>query len=335
MEISNLLKEEQKLTPITITLLLLGSGESGKSTILKQFRILHTGGFKESECETYAQDLRINVLQAMGILCKAAAKVESVVDADVKSEIAFFSLLNEYETRLTPELATRLDALWKSAILQQMYDKRSTLQLQSNAKYLLDAATRIASPDYVPTDADILCSRVRTTGVVELNFVLGNMKFTVLDLGGQRSERRKWHLFFEGISAVLYVVALDDYDTKLYEDETINRMDDAMNLFVQTCKMKVFHGTTIILFLNKKDLFKKKIARVDLSKFYPDFQGAADYKEGCKYMENKFMERVQDSGARVYTHFTCAISTKNIKHVFDDVRTTILIGNLTTSGLAI
>ncbi len=60
---------------------------------------------------------------------------------------------------------------------------------------------------------------------------------------------------------------------KLYEDATTNRMEESLNLFGEICRMRTFQDTSIILFLNKKDLFKKKIAQSSLAKLFPDFTG--------------------------------------------------------------
>jgi hypothetical protein len=57
------------------------------------------------------------------------------------------------------------------------------------------------------------------------------------------------------------------------EDEKVNRMEDSMTLFSQICNMPVFDDTSIILFLNKKDLFKEKLLRSDLSVLFPDYEG--------------------------------------------------------------
>lgn len=53
--------------------------------------------------------------------------------------------------------------------------------------------SRIASPSYLPTEEDVLHTRVRSLGVVEQTFtVLKTRKLKVVDVGGQRSERKKW-----------------------------------------------------------------------------------------------------------------------------------------------
>ncbi len=52
-----------------IKLLLLGAGESGKSTIAKQMRIIHLAGYSESERITFRDVVWGNVVAAMKVLC--------------------------------------------------------------------------------------------------------------------------------------------------------------------------------------------------------------------------------------------------------------------------
>ncbi len=40
----------------------------------------------------------------------------------------------------------------------------------------------------------------------------------VVDVGGQRSERRKWISCFDDVRAVLFVCAMSGYDMTLFED---------------------------------------------------------------------------------------------------------------------
>jgi hypothetical protein len=43
----------------------------------------------------------------------------------------------------------------------------------------------------MPTDQDILRSRVKTTGISETHFQIGELTYRLFDVGGQRSERKK------------------------------------------------------------------------------------------------------------------------------------------------
>jgi len=106
---------------------------------------------------------------------------------------------------------------------------------------------------------------VRTTGIVESNFVIDGNHFKMMDVGGQRNERKKWLHCFSGVTAILFVVALHEYDQVLFEDEETNRMVEALNLFDEICNYKVFKKTSMILFLNKRDLFAEKIQKSSIN----------------------------------------------------------------------
>lgn len=67
---------------------------------------------------------------------------------------------------------------------------------------------------------------------------------------------------------------MSEYDQKLYEDETTNRMFEALKLFRDICNSRWFKDTAIILFLNKKDIFINKIKKVPLSVCFKDYTGA-------------------------------------------------------------
>ena len=58
----------------------------------------------------------------------------------------------------------------------------------------------------------------------------------------------------------------------LYEDETTNRMHESTRLFDSIANNKWFVDTSIILFLNKKDLFEEKIKKSPLTIAFPGKQ---------------------------------------------------------------
>jgi hypothetical protein len=57
------------------------------------------------------------------------------------------------------------------------------------------------------------------------------------------------------------------------EDETTNRMHESLKVFGEVINNKFLKSTSMILFLNKTDLFQEKIKRVDLSVCFEDYQG--------------------------------------------------------------
>lgn len=79
---------------------------------------------------------------------------------------------------------------------------------------------RLGRKEYMPTEQDILRTRVKTTGIVEVHFSFKNLNFKLFDVGGQRSERKKWIHCFEDVTAIIFCVAMSEYDQVLHEDET-------------------------------------------------------------------------------------------------------------------
>ena len=107
-------------------------------------------------------------------------------------------------------------------------------------------------------------SRMRTTGIQEEAVLVDGVTFSIIDVGGQRNERKKWMHQFDSVTSVIFVASLSEYDQALFEDASMNRLTEALDLFADVANSKWFVNSSIILFLNKSDLFEQKIAHVDL-----------------------------------------------------------------------
>jgi guanine nucleotide-binding protein G(o) subunit alpha len=192
---------------------------------------------------------------------------------------------------------------------------------------------RLGAKDYQPTEQDILRTRVKTTGIVEVHFSFKNLNFKLFDVGGQRSERKKWIHCFEDVTAIIFCVAMSEYDQVLHEDETTNRMQESLKLFDSICNNKWFTDTSIILFLNKKDLFEEKIKKSPLTICFPEYTGAQEYGEAAAYIQAQFEAKNKSTTKEIYCHMTCATDTTNIQFVFDAVTDVIIANNLRGCGL--
>src|SRR4051812_4738004 len=106
--------------------------------------------------------------------------------------------------------------------------------------------------DWVPSDEDIIRARSMTIGVNEITFSSCNVTWRVVDVGGQRSERKKWVHCFEHASCVIFFIALDDYDKTLYEVKQVNRMQETLYLLREVSNCKWFENVDLVILLNKK-----------------------------------------------------------------------------------
>ncbi|KAJ3163619.1 guanine nucleotide-binding protein subunit alpha [Geranomyces michiganensis] len=313
---------ESLLVKKEIKMLLLGPGESGKSTIFKQMKLLHDHGFDSKDRMTFRIVIFKNVIQSMLAIIKAMETLE--VPLSDPLNIPYRNAVtacenNQNAESLPPDAATAIKSLWADAGVRACYARRSEYQLQDSCDYFFDAIDRIAATDYTPTDRDILCARVRSTGITSSTFTVGELTYQMYDVGGQRSERRKWLHCFENVTAVVFMVALSEYDQMLAEDNTVNRMQEALKLFDSICNSRWFVKTSIILFLNKIDLFAQKLAKVPLRDYFPGFTGGSSYAAACEYMILHFKALRKASNKPVYVHLTCATDTAQIKFVMDAV----------------
>ena len=106
----------------------------------------------------------------------------------------------------------------------------------------------------------MLRSRVKTTGIIETTFHIDDLIYRMFDVGGQRSERKKWIHCFENVTAIVFMVAISEYDQVLVEDESVNRMAEALTLFDSICNSRWFVKTSMILFLNKIEMLTVQLS---------------------------------------------------------------------------
>eukprot|EP00483_Globobulimina_turgida_P000476 UN00476 len=176
-------------------------------------------------------------------------------------------------------VATNVEILWKEPAIKEIFDNRAKLKIDDSSAYFFDEVRRIATRSYIPTDKDILLVRHRTTGVIEQKFSVRGTGFDIFDVGGQRSERKKWIHCFEHVTAVIFVASLSCYDEVMFEDDSQNAMADSIELFEEICNLRWFIQTAMILFLNKKDLFAAKIQKVPISVCFDEYDGPDLYDD--------------------------------------------------------
>ncbi|PSS19324.1 Guanine nucleotide-binding protein alpha-1 subunit like [Actinidia chinensis var. chinensis] len=360
-EIERRIEQEAKAEKHIQKLLLLGAGESGKSTIFKQIKLLFQTGFDEAELKSYISVIHANVYQIIKVLYDGSKEfaqnetdstkyVVSLENKGIGEKLSEIGGSLDYP-RLTKELALEVEVLWKDAAIQETCSRGNELQVPDCVHYFMENLERLSDVNYVPTKEDVLYARVRTTGVVEIQFspVGENKKsgevYRLFDVGGQRNERRKWIHLFEGVTAVIFCAAISEYDQTLFEDESKNRMMETRELFDWILKQPCFEKTSFMLFLNKFDIFEKKILKVPLNacEWFKDYQpvstGKQEIEHAYEFVKKKFEELYFQSTApdrvdRVFKIYrTTALDQKLVKKTFKLVDETLRRRNLFEAGL--
>ena len=77
---------------------------------------------------------------------------------------------------------------------------------------------RLLDENYLPTDEDILHANMSLTGLTKLECAFGERKMYLFEPGGSRDKRSKWIHFLDDCTAVFFLVAINEYDQYLLED---------------------------------------------------------------------------------------------------------------------
>jgi len=190
--------------------------------------------------------------------------------------------------------------------------------------------------DWVPTEEDAVMARIRTTGIVVTNLEENldqketsaeekqlmfpeKLLFQVVDVGGQRNERKKWIHCFDDVRCVLFCDNLAGYNQVLFEDNTKNRMHESLELFNKVTYNKIFESTPIFLFLNKKDLFEQMIKEVDMSVAFPEYKGGKDLNNALEFIQTQFKRQLPPK-KEVHIQVVSACFKREIRVAFEEVK---------------
>uniref|UniRef100_A0A915NP41 Guanine nucleotide-binding protein G(s) subunit alpha n=3 Tax=Meloidogyne TaxID=189290 RepID=A0A915NP41_9BILA len=274
-EINKELKKDKKVLRATHRLLLLGAGESGKSTIVKQMRILHINGFNEEEKHEKIRDIRQNVKDSITATMDLIDPPVIIGDPANEASRSFILSLPEKmpSDDLTQEFYDHVSNCWADKGVQSCFQRSNEYQLIDCAKYFLDKVDEVRKLEYNPSEQDILRCRVMTSGIFETKFEVDKVRFHMFDVGGQRDERRKWIQCFNDVTAIIFVCASSSYNLVLLEDSTQNRLRESLALFKNIWNNRWLKSISVILFLNKQDMLAEKIkeGRHKLETYFPDF----------------------------------------------------------------
>lgn len=259
-----------------VSLTLFFKGGSGKSTFAKQMKVMFLGGFNERERMLFVEFIHLNVLNGLKLIVRAMADRQMEPESEELRKtfemLKFVTPTHGNVEMVTPELGQELKKFWLDPQVQHVWSTHTEARGDESALYFLEDMDRVVCQQgFVPTLEDVLHVRMKTTGIKELNFAHEGFTFRVVDVGGQRSERRKWIHCFQDVTAVIFVASLNDYNLQLEEDPSVNRMVDALDLFSKVINNKWFDKVNIILFLNKVDLFNVKVKTVQVKPLFPDF----------------------------------------------------------------
>ncbi|CAE6374443.1 unnamed protein product [Rhizoctonia solani] len=234
--------------------------------------------------------------------------------------------------------AADMKLLWSNAVVHQ-HLKQAEFFVEDMSGFFLNDIERITSAGYIPTDDDILRSRVKSIAPTET--VLPNLEkgleWRIYDVGGARRQRAKWAPFFDDMDLLIVVVPVSAFNQYLAEDHSVNRLKDSFEMWEELCKTTALHHIPVLLFLNKTDLLEKKLRTgVKLSDYMVNYGNRPNEPEKViRYLRKSFLELRKRSKAPqstpYYIHQTSVVDQTATQTVIKHVRDQIVIGHMKES----
>ncbi|KAG1733084.1 heterotrimeric G protein alpha subunit [Suillus paluster] len=206
-------------------ILLLGTSESGKSTIVNQMKIVYGHGFTNSELVTFHTIIYHNTLDSAQAIILQMHKMN--MECIKPTNRVFAERIIEYRIEHDPnfvfsaDIAQAIHEIWQDHAIQKVMDCASEFYLMDSASYFFTEVLCIGTPDYIPTENDVLRAGAQTTGVTKTRFQIGWLS----------SQRKQWIHCFESVNTIVFCASLVEYDQVLLEEKTQNRMAESLDLF--------------------------------------------------------------------------------------------------------
>jgi len=257
-------------------------------------------------------------------------------------------------------MADRIAKIWSSPGMKKTFECRRNQHVMDNTPHFLDKIEQLyvhgeddqsntihrKDMQYTPTWEDYLRIRDQTTGVLTYNFASQyhhkEWNFRLTDVGGQRSERKKWINVFHSVGVVIYVTSLNGYDQSLFEATTVKCYDESFDVFSELAKNRVFQHTDFIVFLNKLDLFEEKLKSVPFTTYDESFEETSkhDKDKVLAYVRGKFeklwfQENYEESQVQrgLFFQLTCSLDTTTMRTVIGQVNMALVTRAMRNSAM--
>ncbi|KAI0100763.1 G-alpha-domain-containing protein [Nemania sp. FL0031] len=292
--------------------LILGISESGKSTLLQGFKLALAGNYVQEERELFTKTIWSNAIQNIRDIVEVIEFHDFPLEGeDIKSHATTILMQHSMiDYAPSSKVVEAISALWLNEGFQSVYQRRSEYQFSDNTEYYTKEIKRIAAPHYVPTDEDMLWARWTTTGRTEEFYsgqaLLCGDKYCFVDVGGMRSEREHWFQGIADVSVVLFTIDMTAYARKLYEDKTVNRMQEQLELFETIVGSREAYKSAFVLIFTKLDLIGGWLQREPVEKYFPDYpyrtRDAGLIECYTQYITDRFLSLARSSGIASRVH---------------------------------
>nr|XP_055061868.1 guanine nucleotide-binding protein subunit alpha-12-like [Misgurnus anguillicaudatus] len=321
----------KRTSQVPVKILLAGECQSGKSTFLKQMRIINGPEFSQQELIDFRRTVYQNIIQGLQLLVREKNKMGIPWENSANENNMLVTLFVSWDVNLEPDtfqgFVTAINSLWNDSGIQEACSTTKSIKdvTYESLKYFLNNMNRIGQLSYIPSKQDILYARKSWNdrcGYFEHRNVLI-----------MRSDLMRKFRYYDQ-SVIIFMAASSEFDQVMddFYSSDENNLVQSLRLFkVVLCNRFLRKCTTIILFLNKTDLLAEKVKTADIRKNFPEFQGDPHSLEDVqRFQVECYKEKIAsvDGSHPFFYHFTTALDTENIRIAFESVKEIIMQKNL-------
>eukprot|EP01126_Amoeba_proteus_P017036 TRINITY_DN1804_c1_g1_i4.p1 TRINITY_DN1804_c1_g1~~TRINITY_DN1804_c1_g1_i4.p1 ORF type:complete len:353 (-),score=77.17 TRINITY_DN1804_c1_g1_i4:71-1129(-) len=322
--------------------LLLGTGNSGKSTFCKQLSLLYGGNNQYLEYQrvpkTFLQLIEDSILFSIQAISRYITEQDQV--GWPPSDLV--SITDRGQSLSKQNFFDDVTLFFQDDMVKRVLAEKGDYLFLPGGTYgmthIINNLPKYYAPNFVPSDEDLVTVRIKTTGINETYFEANRTHFVICDVGGQRSERRKWIKCFSDVDAVVFFVAINEYDMQVEEARNVDALMDSLDQWKSITSLDILHETCFILFLNKIDLFKEKIKHVPLTSIFGDYssfsetlESREEVEKGIAYFEKAYRKTFK--GKHLHVHPTCILDQNLCQKIFSSIQDVIVMSALDYSGL--
>ncbi|KAK7038824.1 hypothetical protein VNI00_010454 [Paramarasmius palmivorus] len=273
-------------------------------------------------------------------------------------------------TRVIVSCKDAMQSLWQDEGVRLVLVKRN-VRLEESAGFFLDDIDRIATAHYEPSDDDIVRARLRTVGVQEYRITFSSSsrslaqplnEWIFYDVGGSRTVRHAWVPYFDNINSIIFredhifsqsrihkltslmvilisVAPISAFPDRLLEDPRVNRLQDTFAIWKAIVSSKLLAKTTLVCFLNKCDLLKRKLRSGIMFRDYVPAFGDRENETATvvRFLKDCFKDIVTKHSAEpqrtCYLYPTSVTDTKATATTLKTVRDSIVRENMVNARL--
>eukprot|EP01084_Bolivina_argentea_P171535 297188_1 len=264
-------------------MLILGRSDSGKSTTFRAIQYINNQVEDEKSLDMIKQRIReicidiiLDLIQKSSEFYEHKFMSKDDNHIDILEDYRVNICLEHASTDQLQQIYKSIEYIWNIKAIQKTYNRRFkgeyALIFSDNSAYYLNNIKRILNKKWIPTQEDCLRARLRTVGVNRCKYTVKDVQFKIFDISTHmpRSSSLNWLYCYEDLSCVIVVIGLNNYCKLVWEDERENVLTESFEMFEHICNTMYFRKTDIVLFLNKKDLFRESLRITPLTYLFDE-----------------------------------------------------------------